>query len=1469
MPEIDFQFPLGGRDDSYSPDKQPVATTREAVNMRPFDPTSGRIRGAVRPGSVKACAQQLAAAPARALVQTVYDSAFLTYASGLGAPRLEWDEDGDKVGDCEDVAYDEFGNSYWLDGGRAVQVRSSSGVLLDTIALPLERKSQYCRAMSVGSGGDLYIGVTQGGTKAQARVWCFRRDPYLGWQKRWELAPGAFVARIVEREGVLLLATNELDPYSLPVLQGDASGRAWIEAYALEVSPVAPALSWRRAAMAPVNGLAVHSDGRIAACARAQVNRGKPSSALGVQLEPDFASWRISDLADWSTRGWCIFNASDIDLPDDGDVLRWSDSAGLGRELYAPFEVVVLENMHCTLGGTNPADGETITVTSGDGRLTESFRFKNTLAQAGDVQIGANLAATLQSLERALKGSATGTGVDFHEGTEPSALVTCEYQGSTSYIKIYAQIEAPAALLTLSGANLLLNGGGGRISNTSGRVVPGKRDGGFGQGWDGRVETTAPKLHKNGSAGRPCVYFDGIANKLVTDANGDSRRANRESHRSVLPAYGINSTQANSAGFILCMVVRPLVQHVTAAIIAQKNNIWHRSIAINREARTAGTTAGYASGDLCFAEYDNSVPGARFYSETVYDPTANTDAPLLLVTLRSDPDGGAGKTEMRVNGKVVATINGEANDGTGRTEIGHATLPKASTGERGADRFANFELYALAVISDDGSSLATRDEMLRMEAALAWEFGLQGSLHVAASGVACTSDGPGDLIVAFGHGRSVGDCVKFAGTPCPELNTRQVYWIVNVPTGDKFAVSDEEGGTAIDLSTQGTPFSYSVVHAYSQEPPPGNGVALGTNHFAVQSLSEFPAVTKYFADGTPAWIVTTDETQAAMAGYISGVGSGVAWASDDKLYCTGQIADGSAPDQTTVRAIVDFGDSGSIDPSDGAWTYELPTPANPGWAVRMAVDENDGVYVPYAFQGFSPSATTWWYIHCAADGTATRGGSGSPAYSSVLNARAIALDPIAPDFAQNLTAIDHVHRLSIALSRWTGTGDPATTMAQLLLVTSTASGGGKVSVNLAACNGTVYRFDGTTRTAVTDDDAATDPMTTAPRYVSSVALFGKAFFVDGKVAKVYDALDDSLGNYKADGKGRVPERCRLVEKYAGAIVMCAGDDPYEWFMSARPRPFDWDFAPDVQTVTQAWKGGLGGPGRLPDIINGFCPIFDDLGLFLCDHSIWRLTGDPGSPGSRFDPISETIGGSFGRAWAIAPDGTPFIWSSQGGLYIVNGGVSVEPVRSGALDRTFQSIDLSKFYVRMAWNVRLGGLDIFVCPYGGVTDAERTYFWHRATNGLWVDERQSSAHDPTDVLVVDSAEPNDREALIACRDGYVRRWSETAVNDDGQPIFSNVVLGPYQLDARLEMKVSRLMIAIEQAQGHAVVSCFGTDTPTLPSVRPTGFPIRAGLTPTIPARVRGAYIWLEIRSSTRWAFESARAAMQTGARRRLR
>ena len=46
-------FPFGGLNDSEAASDQPDGTTIEVVNMRPFDPISGRRRGSQRAGLTK------------------------------------------------------------------------------------------------------------------------------------------------------------------------------------------------------------------------------------------------------------------------------------------------------------------------------------------------------------------------------------------------------------------------------------------------------------------------------------------------------------------------------------------------------------------------------------------------------------------------------------------------------------------------------------------------------------------------------------------------------------------------------------------------------------------------------------------------------------------------------------------------------------------------------------------------------------------------------------------------------------------------------------------------------------------------------------------------------------------------------------------------------------------------------------------------------------------------------------------------------------------------------------------------------------------------------------------------------------------------------------------------------------------------------------------------------------------------
>lgn len=73
-----------------------------------------------------------------------------------------------------------------------------------------------------------------------------------------------------------------------------------------------------------------------------------------------------------------------------------------------------------TSDATNPDDGDTVTINA------TVYRFKNTTAQAYDVKIGANAAATLDNLKLAINATGVGDGTDYHTGTlvHPNVIAT-------------------------------------------------------------------------------------------------------------------------------------------------------------------------------------------------------------------------------------------------------------------------------------------------------------------------------------------------------------------------------------------------------------------------------------------------------------------------------------------------------------------------------------------------------------------------------------------------------------------------------------------------------------------------------------------------------------------------------------------------------------------------------------------------------------------------------------------------------------------------------------------------------------------------------------------------------------------------------------------------------------------------------------------------------------------------------------
>ncbi len=99
----------------------------------------------------------------------------------------------------------------------------------------------------------------------------------------------------------------------------------------------------------------------------------------------------------------------------------------------------------------NPTDGDTMTIGG------KTYRFKNTTAQANDIKIGANAAATILNIVAAVAASGTGDGSDYHTGTTANANVTAA-DGTGDTVVFSASAQGVAGNL-LTAAETFTNAG--------------------------------------------------------------------------------------------------------------------------------------------------------------------------------------------------------------------------------------------------------------------------------------------------------------------------------------------------------------------------------------------------------------------------------------------------------------------------------------------------------------------------------------------------------------------------------------------------------------------------------------------------------------------------------------------------------------------------------------------------------------------------------------------------------------------------------------------------------------------------------------------------------------------------------------------------------------------------------------------------------------------------------------------------
>ena len=210
---IKVDFPFGGVSDGLSRSTQSDGTTKDAANVRGREASTGRLRGAQRPGinnyvfdylrnQPRDDDDQETSIPVYALASINYDRPrvdwirlrdYFNEAIEEGHPQNSWQgnvwyrsQQGD--GSAYSACVDNAGNVYCITQGRQVHKYSPDGVLIHTIAVPGATGDSVVKRVQVDLRGNIYVVVASGSNADGGQFLRYEEDEDLGYALRWAIS---------------------------------------------------------------------------------------------------------------------------------------------------------------------------------------------------------------------------------------------------------------------------------------------------------------------------------------------------------------------------------------------------------------------------------------------------------------------------------------------------------------------------------------------------------------------------------------------------------------------------------------------------------------------------------------------------------------------------------------------------------------------------------------------------------------------------------------------------------------------------------------------------------------------------------------------------------------------------------------------------------------------------------------------------------------------------------------------------------------------------------------------------------------------------------------------------------------------------------------------------------------------------------------------------------------------------------
>lgn len=293
----------------------------------------------------------------------------------------------------------------------------------------------------------------------------------------------------------------------------------------------------------------------------------------------------------------------------------------------------------------------------------------------------------------------------------------------------------------------------------------------------------------------------------------------------------------------------------------------------------------------------------------------------------------------------------------------------------------------------------------------------------------------------------------------------------------------------------------------------------------------------------------------------------------------------------------------------------------------------------------------------------------------------------------------------------------------------------------------------------------------------AVASFGNT------TATLFDTTSDAnvtsapyTLSYTGTYFGVPPLGCSLCTNYRGRLVLAGGAWSNIWYMSRVQNANDWYYGADPSDTARAVAGTNASSGGPQQPLTAVISHTSQQLLFGCEQSVWLCTNDPASSG-QIGALSTAIGILGASAWCGLPDGS-IVFLSRDGLYIIPPDESTpQPISRPLLPAELLNIDWINNTITMAYDIEAQGVLIAVTPANG--SAGTHYFLDWVNKGFWPIVYGANAVQPTALTKFASTSALPSHLLMGCTDGYLRRFSPAATNDDGSSFNSIVAYGPFR------------------------------------------------------------------------------------------